>query len=61
MFYDFQTSMENISYGIGDRNVSIRIPKTTNIDGYGYFEDRRPCANINPYVVTSIIYDSISS
>jgi glutamine synthetase len=55
------SSKDKFSYGIGDRNVSIRIPKTTQIDGYGYFEDRRPCANINPYIVTSLIFDSISS
>jgi glutamine synthetase len=55
------SSIDKFSYGVGDRSVSIRIPKTTNIDGCGYFEDRRPCANINPYVVTSLIFYSISS
>jgi glutamine synthetase len=53
------SSIDKFSYGIGDRTASIRIPITTNIEGKGYFEDRRPCANINPYIVTSAIFDTI--
>ena len=41
--------------GIGDRTASIRIPTETAANGYGYFEDRRPAANCDPYLVTSMI------
>lgn len=44
------------SYGVGTRNTSIRIPNDTMQKNCGYFEDRRPAANIDPYLVTSIIY-----
>ena len=48
-------SIDNFSYGVGTRNTSIRIPNQVVKDGYGYLEDRRPAANIDPYLATSII------
>ena len=39
--------------GDADRGSSIRIPKPVAIKGYGYFEDRRPGANADPYLVTA--------
>lgn len=42
-------------YGVANRGASIRIPRQTEIDGKGYLEDRRPAANIDPYLVTSMI------
>lgn len=27
-------------------------------EGCGYFEDRRPAANVDPYIVTSKIFDT---
>jgi glutamine synthetase len=50
------SSYENFSYGVGTRNTSVRIPIQCLKDGYGYFEDRRPPANMDPYNVTSLIY-----
>ena len=44
------------SYGVGTRNTSIRIPNDTSKMGCGYFEDRRPAANMDPYLVTMTIY-----
>jgi glutamine synthetase len=49
------SSMDKFSWGIGTRNTSIRIPNITQKNGCGYFEDRRPAANIDPYLATSII------
>lgn len=43
------SSWESFSWGVGDRGASIRIPKKVMVDGKGYIEDRRPCANIDPY------------
>lgn len=45
-----ETSKWNIySYGYGTRHTSIRIPNQVVKDGYGYFEDRRPGGNMNPF------------
>ena len=44
------------SWGKGTRNTSIRVPNQVVKDGCGYFEDRRPAANMDPYLVTSIIF-----
>jgi len=49
------SSMEQFSYGIGTRNTSVRISNQVMKDGCGYFEDRRPASNMDPYKVTSII------
>jgi glutamine synthetase len=48
--------MDTFTYGIGTRNTSVRIPNQVIKDGCGYFEDRRPAANIDPYQVTSIMF-----
>jgi len=47
--------IKKFSYGVADRGCSVRIPNLTKIEGKGYFEDRRPASNMDPYVVTSII------
>jgi glutamine synthetase len=44
------------SYGVGTRNTSIRIGNETYNNGMGYFEDRRPASNMDPYLVTSRIF-----
>lgn len=49
-------SINTFSYGVANRGCSIRIPRSTEADGYGYFEDRRPASNCDPYVVTSMIF-----
>ena len=46
------------SYGVANRGCSIRIPRTTEANKKGYFEDRRPSSNMDPYVVTSWIYQT---
>ena len=40
------------SYGVADRGASVRIPRATEAAGCGYYEDRRPASNMDPYVVT---------
>jgi len=52
-------SIHDFSYGVANRGCSIRIPRQCEKDGYGYFEDRRPSSNCDPYAVTSIIIKSI--
>ena len=50
------SDINKFSYGIGTRNTSVRIPNQTVKDNCGYFEDRRPASNIDPYQATSIIF-----
>jgi glutamine synthetase len=52
------SSMETFSYGVADRGASIRIPNDTKRLGKGYFEDRRPASNMDPYLVTSLILET---
>lgn len=49
----------SFSSGVGDRTASIRIPTDTFVKKWGYFEDRRPAANCDPYLVTSSILKTI--
>jgi len=46
------------SYGVANRGASVRIPRTAEADGCGYFEDRRPASNMDPYVVTSKVFQT---
>jgi glutamine synthetase len=49
------------SYGVSDRGASIRIPWQVEKDGRGYAEDRRPNANMDPYVVSRMITETINA
>lgn len=50
------SSYDKFSWGIGTRNTSIRIPNQVIREKRGYFEDRRPAANIDPYLATSNLF-----
>jgi glutamine synthetase len=54
-------SFKEFKYGVSDRGASVRIPWQVARDKKGYIEDRRPCANIDPYVVTRLITDTVCS
>lgn len=41
--------------GVADRGASIRIPLPVSLAGKGYLEDRRPAANVDPYVVARML------
>jgi glutamine synthetase len=49
------------SYGVSDRGASVRIPWQVEAEKKGYIEDRRPNANVDPYVVTRLIVDTCGS
>ncbi|KDO28085.1 glutamine synthetase cytosolic isozyme 1-1 [Saprolegnia parasitica CBS 223.65] len=53
-------SIDQFSYGVANRGASIRIPRQAEADGKGYFEDRRPASNMDPYVVTGRIIKTIT-
>jgi glutamine synthetase len=48
-------------YGVSDRGASIRIPWQVAKDKKGYLEDRRPNANMDPYVVARLITNTVCS
>ena len=51
-------SINSFKWGVADRGASIRIPRFTARDNKGFMEDRRPASNVDPYVVTSLIFDT---
>ncbi len=54
-------SIQDFRYGVSDRGASIRIPMQTANDGYGYLEDRRPSANMDPYKVCAALIETTCS
>ncbi|CAH1436936.1 unnamed protein product [Lactuca virosa] len=50
--------INTFSWGVAKRGVSIRVGTETAKEGKGYFEDRRPGSNMDPYVVTSMIAET---
>jgi len=51
-------SYKQFSWGVANRGCSIRIPRMTEKEKCGYFEDRRPASNMDPYVVTGKIMET---
>ncbi|QCD98458.1 glutamine synthetase [Vigna unguiculata] len=45
-------------WGVANRGASVRVGRDTEKAGKGYFEDRRPASNMDPYVVTSMIAET---
>jgi glutamine synthetase len=56
--YHETSSIDKFGWGIGTRNTSIRIPNQVFQDKCGYFEDRRPAANIDPYQATFKLFQT---
>lgn len=48
-------SYKEFRYGSSDRTASIRIPLDVELNGCGYFEDRRPNSNCDPYQVVAVM------
>ena len=53
-------SIDAFTYGVANRGASIRIPRECGHKGYGYFEDRRPASNADPYQITGILMETVS-
>lgn len=45
------SSIHDFNAGVANRGCSIRIPRGVADEGKGYFEDRRPSSNCDPYTV----------
>lgn len=52
-------SIDEFRSGVADRGASIRIPRIVSGRGCGYFEDRRPGANANPYEVVTMLVSTV--
>ena len=52
------SSYDKFTYGVADRTASVRIPRQTEKEQKGYLEDRRPASNIDPYLVTSKLFET---
>jgi len=55
------SSYKKFTYGKANRGCSVRIGNKTVKDGRGYFEDRRPASNCDPYLVTSKIFETTTA
>jgi glutamine synthetase len=53
------SSINDFSWGISNRGCSIRIPLNVSKEGCGYLEDRRPAANLDPYLVVEKLMSSV--
>jgi glutamine synthetase len=52
-------AIDQFTWGVANRGASIRIPRECGAKGYGYFEDRRPASNADPYRITGIMMETI--
>lgn len=53
--------MGTFKAGVADRGCSIRIPRPVALEGKGYLEDRRPAANVDPYIVAYMLLETVFS
>ncbi len=51
-------SYDEFSFGRANRGKSVRIGNDTIKNNRGYFEDRRPSSNCDPYLVTAKIFET---
>lgn len=51
-------AIDQFSWGIANRGASIRVPREAAAKGYGYFEDRRPASNSDPYRIIGILMET---
>ncbi len=52
------SSIHDFSWGVANRGCSIRVGRMVPVEKCGYYEDRRPASNLDPYVVTRLICES---
>jgi len=53
------SNFKKFTSGVADRTASIRIGSRTVKAKRGYFEDRRPASNADPYLVTAKLAETI--
>lgn len=55
----FCPKLDNFTWGVADRSAAVRIPRHVADVGRGYFEDRRPASNCDPYDVAKRMVETI--
>ncbi len=55
------SDVNTFSSGVSDRSASVRIPWQVSMSGRGYFEDRRPNSNADPYRILFALLRSVST
>ncbi|KAF2628640.1 glutamine synthetase [Macroventuria anomochaeta] len=53
------SSYDKFSWGVANRGSSVRIPRAVAAENKGYFEDRRPASNGDPYQITGIMAETM--
>jgi len=54
-------SISKFTWGIASRGTSIRVGIETHQNKCGYFEDRRPASNCDPYLVCMLLVKTTHS
>jgi len=52
-------SYDKFTWGVANRGASVRVNRACAVEGKGYFEDRRPASNADPYQVTGIMVETL--
>lgn len=52
-------SIDKFTFGEASRQDSVRIPRSVVEKGRGFLEDRRPSANMDPYVVADLLMRTV--
>jgi len=52
------SSMHDFSWGVANRGASIRVGRMVPVEKCGYYEDRRPASNLDPYVVCKLLVET---
>lgn len=52
-------SYDKFTWGVANRGASCRINRSVQVEGKGYFEDRRPASNADPYRITGCIVQTL--
>lgn len=52
-------NIDSFSWGVANRGASVRVPRQCAAAGKGYFEDRRPASNADPYQITGIMMETL--
>ncbi|GAB4820838.1 hypothetical protein N2152v2_007884 [Parachlorella kessleri] len=52
------SSIHDFSWGVANRGCSIRVGRMVPVDKCGYYEDRRPASNLDPYVVCRLLCET---
>jgi glutamine synthetase len=52
------SSINDFSWGVGNRSTSVRIGNDIALEKKGYFEDRRPASDADPYQVVSKLFET---